>query len=135
MFHLNASLAEAATAVQLERSWTEESPYNEEMELLRESEGMRLDIRQARKAGEAVDWAELLNSEKLKCLDESEGAGMWVRGEAIGRRLEEHCTADPAPQHGHLEADHHGSRKRRGGVTLSYVCPHCHRYPLEDYDW
>ena len=55
--------AEAATAVQLERSWTEESPYNEEMELLRKNEGMRLDgimIRQARKAGEAVDWAELL---------------------------------------------------------------------------
>ena len=23
----------------------------------------------------------------------------------------------------------------QGGVTLSYVCPHCHRYPLEDYIW
>ena len=22
-----------------------------------------------------------------------------------------------------------------GGVTLSYVCPHCHRYRLEDYIW
>ena len=60
-------MAEAATEVELERSWTEESPYKEEMELLRKNEGMRLDgimIRQARKAGEAVDWAELLNSEK-----------------------------------------------------------------------
>ena len=24
---------------------------------------------------------------------------------------------------------------RKGGVTLSYVCLHCHRYPLEDYIW
>ena len=22
-----------------------------------------------------------------------------------------------------------------GGVTLSYVCPHCNRFPLEDYIW
>ena len=23
----------------------------------------------------------------------------------------------------------------QGGFTLSYVCPHCHRSPLEDYTW
>ena len=23
----------------------------------------------------------------------------------------------------------------QGGVTLSYVCPHCHRVPIEDYIW
>ena len=23
----------------------------------------------------------------------------------------------------------------QGGVTLSFVCPHCHRHPLEDYIW
>ena len=23
----------------------------------------------------------------------------------------------------------------KGGVTLSYVCPHCNRFPLEDYVW
>ena len=23
----------------------------------------------------------------------------------------------------------------QGAVILSYVCPHCHRYPLEDYVW
>ena len=22
-----------------------------------------------------------------------------------------------------------------GGVTLSYVCPHCHCFPCEDYIW
>ena len=25
--------------------------------------------------------------------------------------------------------------QRQGGVTLSYVSPHCHRFPLEDYIW
>ena len=25
--------------------------------------------------------------------------------------------------------------KGDGGVTLSYVCPHCHRFPLEDNMW
>ena len=23
----------------------------------------------------------------------------------------------------------------QGGVTLWYVCPHCHRFPIEDYTW
>ena len=23
----------------------------------------------------------------------------------------------------------------QGVVTLSHVCPHCHRFPLEDHDW
>ena len=31
------------------------------------------------------------------------------------------------------EADHCAVLRR--GVTLSYVCPHCHRLPLEDYVW
>ena len=27
------------------------------------------------------------------------------------------------------------SKPGQGGVTLPYVCPHCHRFPLEDYIW
>ena len=38
-------IAEAATAVQLEKSWLGESPYKEELELLRDSDGLRLDRR------------------------------------------------------------------------------------------
>ena len=34
---------EAATAEQLERSWPQESPFKEELELLREGDGKRLD--------------------------------------------------------------------------------------------
>ena len=44
------------------------------------------------------------------------------------------CAGYSAEQHGLLEADHRASR-RTGGVPLSYVCPHCHRYPLKDYIW
>ena len=29
----------------------------------------------------------------------------------------------------------HRASPRAGRVTLSYVCPHCHRHPLEDYLW
>ena len=53
-------MAVAATAGQLGRSWPEESPFKEELELLRESDGMRQDgtmIRQALKAGKASDWS------------------------------------------------------------------------------
>ena len=32
-------MGEAATAMQLKKSWPAESPYKEELELLRESEG------------------------------------------------------------------------------------------------
>ena len=49
-------MAEAVTAVQLGKSWPDESLYKEELDLLRESDGMRLDstmIRRARIAGEA----------------------------------------------------------------------------------
>ena len=23
----------------------------------------------------------------------------------------------------------------QGGVAMSYLCPHCNRFPMEDYDW
>ena len=61
-------MAEASTAMQLVRSWPEEPPYKEELELLPESDGVRLDgtvIPQAMKAGRAGDGSELFNSEDL----------------------------------------------------------------------
>ena len=41
----------------------------------------------------------------------------------------------PAQEHGLLGADHSADCEGRRGVTLSYVCPHCHRCPLEDCIW
>ena len=53
---------EATKAVQLETSsWQHESPYEEELELLRVSS----DIRQAIKSGKATDWSELVKSDRL----------------------------------------------------------------------
>ena len=61
-------MAEATTAVQLEKSWPEESAYKEELELLRVSSGMRLEgtmIPEAMKAGTAGDWSVWLKTDKL----------------------------------------------------------------------
>ena len=60
-------LEEAATALQLRTSsWQDESPYTEELELLRVSGDMRLDgMRQAIKTGKAGDWSELAESDRL----------------------------------------------------------------------
>ena len=61
-------LVEATRAVQLETGTQDESPRKEELELLRESCDLRLDgtlVRQAFKAGKAIDWSELVKSNRL----------------------------------------------------------------------
>ena len=40
-----------------------------------------------------------------------------------------------AEEHGLDEADHCDSRRSTEGSHCDYVCPHCHRFPLEDYIW
>ena len=30
---------------------------------------------------------------------------------------------------------HRASGRRQGGVTMSYLCPHCNSFPMEDYVW
>ena len=47
----------------------------------------------------------------------------------------EQCAGYSAEKHGLLEADRRASQRTGEGVTLPYVCPHCHRFPLEDYIW
>ena len=54
--------------VLLETGTRDESPRKEELELLRVSCDLRLDgtlVRQALKAGKAVDWSELVKSHRL----------------------------------------------------------------------
>ena len=49
-------------------SWQNESPYKEELELLRVSGDMFVDgslMRQATKAGKADDWAHLVENDRL----------------------------------------------------------------------
>ena len=55
-------------------------------------------------------------------------------GEAGGRSAQEYCAADCEEEHGFLRRTI-VPVQGRGRFTLSCVCPHCHRYPLEDYIW
>ena len=50
-------------------------------------------------------------------MDEGEDRGVPLRGEA-GGRVEEHCTDDPPPEHGLLEADHRASRRESGHTVV-----------------
>ena len=83
------------------------------------------------KAGEAGDWAEFLGNDRLSALSSV--------------KLRECCS-----EVGQVDEDRKSTALlilqksadflRRivesvDGETSSYVCPHCHRYPLEDYIW
>ena len=61
-------LSEAATALQLGESCTDEAPYKEELALSRESDSLHLAgtmVRRAMKAGKEDDLSELLKSSEL----------------------------------------------------------------------
>ena len=122
-------LEETAKAVQPETdsSWQHGSPFKEELQLLRMGNDLRLEgsfTRQAKKAGKACEWAEFLNKDRLN----ASITRMLQGGGARRRGSEGPFATDLAEEHVLPEADH-------GAVTLSYVCPHCHRYPLEDHIW
>ena len=120
-------------------------------------------VRKAIKAGRADDWSPLMNidevnpwmMEKLKKSDyqarqeDDQGHSLvqhvqrtvkreFVRrlhwGGTRRRGSEEHCAIDLAEEHGPSETDLLPV-EGQGGVTLSCVCTHCHRHPLEDYIW
>ena len=107
---------------QMAPSWQDESTYREEIETLRLDGSL---ILQAIKARRLVGVVEKLQAQ---CVDESEDTEVRPRSEARGRRAEEHLAADstserPPPVGG------------QGGVTVSYVCPHCHCFPLDYTCW
>ena len=53
----------------------------------------------------------------------------------LGRhRPSEHCARDSPLKHGFLRRII-APVSAVGGVTLSFVCPHCRLFPLEDYFW
>ena len=66
----NSCLQNEATALQLGKSWSDESPYTEELALLREGDGVHLAgtlVRLAMTAGEEDDWSEFTSSTKGAC--------------------------------------------------------------------
>ena len=67
-------------------------------------------------------------------MDKCEGDRLLQRGGTSRRTPTGHCTGYSGEKHGFVEADHRASR-RSMSVILSYVCPHCHRFPFEYYIW
>ena len=125
-------LDEAAQEVQLEADsrWQHQSPDKEELELSSMGNDLRLKgcfMRQAFKAGNAGDWSECLSNDELsawsnvklrECYSEVEQA--YEDRKSIAQLLVLKSTDIP----GRIIVQVEGW----GRVTLSYVCPHCHRY-------
>ena len=86
-------MEEATKAVQLEKSWPAESPYKEELELLRVRSGLRLHgtlIRQAMKAGKVGRWSELWESGKRNASTRVKMQECYDAVKQRERRAEEH---------------------------------------------
>ena len=88
-------------------------------------------MRQAIKAEKAGDWADLVKGDKLNawtsaklrvcfCEVEQEEEERNSMVQHISQKSTDFLRRIIVPVEG------------QGGVTLSYVCPHCHRYPLEE---
>ena len=118
-------------------SWPEESPHREELVQLRESDSLHLAgtmVRRAMKAGGENDWSELLKSNDLNA---------WTRvkiQECFHEvRLEDDQRKSMVQQILQKSTDFLwriiAPVGGQGGVTLSYVYPHCHRFPIEDCIW
>ena len=120
---------EATRAFQLGTSWQDESPFKEELELLRGSGDMRVDgtlIRQAIEAGTAGEWSELLQIDQpsawrmktRECYHEARQDDERTSiAQQVLRKSTDFLERIIVPVEG------------QGGVTLSYVCLHCHLYP------
>ena len=83
-------------------------------------------MRKAFKAGTAGDWADAMNSDRLNAWTSAKLRECYSEVESEDEQLDLQKSTDflkriIVPVEG------------QGGVTLSYVCPHCHCHPLEDY--
>ena len=121
--------------------WQKETPYKEELELVRRSSGLSFSgllMRRAYYAGRSGDWEsyqeEFRKDGKLsvwasieegECHDEveAEDDGRSSVAQDVLRKSTDFSRRITAPNGG------------AGGATLSYVCPHCHCFPLEDHIW
>ena len=120
-------LAEA-TALQLGKKLVERVAVQR-----RESDGMHLAgtmVWLANRTGEENDWSEV-----LKC----KGLNAWTRVKIQGCYHEDDQRKSIAQQILQKSTDFLrriiASVGGPGGVTLSYVCPHSYRLPMEDYIW
>ena len=118
-------LEEEAKVVQVETdsSWQNESPFKEELELLRMGNDLRLEgssMRQAFKAGNSGRLGGISGKSQARRMVKREIARMVQRSGARRRGSEEHCAVDLAKEHGLSEANR--STSRRTGRRHTVVC-------------
>ena len=133
-------LEEATKAVKLETSssWQHESPYKEELELLRVSGDVRLDdtlMRQAIKGGTAGGRSELVKGDRLNAWTSAKLRECYSEVEQEDEERKSTVQQILQKSTDFPEADHRSSRMAARVHTLSYVCLHWHRCPLEDRMW
>ena len=120
-------LKETAAALSVGKEWL----------ALQESKDMRLSgmsVRKAVTAALADDWSDLTEKEELNpwMMAKLKNSVFQARQEADQRKSSVQQVLQGCTDF--FEADHRASA-RAGRVTLSYECPRCHRFPLEDYIW
>ena len=112
-----------------------ESPHTEELAILLVSKNLHVPRRMVRKANKAEladDKSELTRSEEVNpwMLAKLKESYHQVRQENDQRKsIVQQELVEKKDFLRRIIAPVNG----QGGVTLSHVCPHCHRFPSEDY--
>ena len=78
------------------------------------------------KAGKAGDWSDLVKSDRLSAWT---SAKLQECHSEVKQDDERNSIVQQIQQRTTVPVE------GQGWVTLSFVCPHCHRYPVEDYIW
>ena len=125
----------------IQGQWQQESPFREVLEQVRRNVDIGCDAQMMRKGCIALrdgSWEEFKEGcrekekssewtlEKIREAYEKvarEDIGRWGIVQEISRKSTDSLRRIIAPVGG------------RGGVTLSFFCPHCNSFPLEDYIW
>ena len=116
---------------------TQESPYKEELAVLRESDSLHRAstmVRRSMKVGKEDRWSELWKSSEFNS---------WTRAklqECYHEVRQDDDQRKTIAQQIMWKSTNILRRKivpvqGQGVVSLSYVCPHLYRFPIEDYIW
>ena len=123
--------ADKASLSGSDEKWQLEAPYKEEPELLTHSTDLSFDgllMSQSYHAGKSGDWAMFLENDKL-----SAWSSVTVR-ECHCKVEEEYGRRRIAQQilYNSIDVLRRSIVPVEGqvGITLSYVCPHCHHFPI-----
>ena len=91
-------------------------------------------VRRAMKAGRVHDWSEVMKSEELNpcTMAKLKESHIQVRQDDDQRKSVVQQIMQKSADFLRRTVEATEGQRR---VTPSYVCPNCHRYPLEEYIW